>query len=363
MTLTHSVIVSLVIWGIYLFVFWKIGNPFPILSKEHGMFALEPGMSRIGVIGVTVMAILSGFGAVNSPYTYLFYFLRPVSDDEIQQSQRHYLKVIDLINSKKRKLSLQKQIDYSPLSISDDSQSFFSGLVNRIVKPVRETTRRFTVDTNSLENDIAVLEEISQELLRELDDMYYEKDRYNFSKTWQGKYFNALGYLFSVYCVYKIFMTSINIALDRVGKKDPVTYILEILVHYCGLDVNLQFWSQYASFLFVGIIIVASIRGLLIYMMKIFRIVAVKDSSINQTSWVILILAQIMGMYFVSCVLMLRTCLPPSYRQIITAILEGIHFDFYSRWFDVIFLVSAISSVAFLYIVANKKKYPRMATT
>jgi len=150
--------------------------------------------------------------------------------------------------------------------------------------------------------------------------------------------------------------------LGRVGKKDPVTYGLEILVHYCGVDVNLQFWSQYASFLFVGIIIIASIRGLLIYMMKIFRLFA-SSNNLNQSSWVILMLAQIMGMYFVSCVLMLRTNLPPSYRQIITGILQGIHFDFYSRWFDVIFLLSSFSSIAFLYITANRKKYPRSSSS
>ena len=172
-------------------------------------------MSRIGVIGVTVMAILSGFGAVNSPYSYLFYFLRPVSDDEIQQTQRHYLKVIDLVNTKKRRLAIQREATSSADSLSTNDESthtsFFSGVVNRIVKPVRETTRLLVSSESpqTLENDISVLEEISQELLRELDDLYYEKDRFDFSKTWQGKYFNALGYVFSAYCIYKILMVRI----------------------------------------------------------------------------------------------------------------------------------------------------------
>lgn len=114
---------SSVIWCFILYLFWKIGDPFPILSPKHGIISIEQCISRVGVIGVTVMACLSGFGAVNCPYTYMSYFVkyniiffnklklnlkiklfnRKVSDLDVQTMEKRLLQTNDMIIHKKKR--------------------------------------------------------------------------------------------------------------------------------------------------------------------------------------------------------------------------------------------------------------------
>lgn len=98
-----------VIWILYLYGFWRIGDPFPLLSVSKGIFTLEQAVSRIGVVGVTVMAILSGFGAVNYPYTNMTYFIRSVSQSDVINVERKLMHTMDMILSKKKRIALDRR--------------------------------------------------------------------------------------------------------------------------------------------------------------------------------------------------------------------------------------------------------------
>ena len=68
---------------------------------------------------------------------------------------------------------------------------------------------------------------------------------------------------------------------DRVGRVDPVTKGLEIAVHWVGLSIDFNFWSQHVSFLLVGCIVVTSIRGLLLTLTKVCLLLFFQDCSSN----------------------------------------------------------------------------------
>uniref|UniRef100_A0A672K7E6 Golgi pH regulator n=1 Tax=Sinocyclocheilus grahami TaxID=75366 RepID=A0A672K7E6_SINGR len=299
---------SCVVWFTFMYFFWKLGDPFPILSPKHGILSIEQLISRVGVIGVTLMALLSGFGAVNCPYTYMSYFLRNVTDSDILALERRLLQTMDMIVSKKKRIAMTRRQMYQR-GEEQNKQTGFWGMIKSVT-----SSPSGSENLSVIQQEVDALEELSRQLFLETVDLQATKERIEYSKTFQGKYFNFLGYFFSIYCVWKIFMV--------------------------------KFWSQHISFILVGIIIVTSIRGLLITLTKFFYAI----SSSKSSNVIVLVLAQIMGMYFVSSVLLMRMSMPLEYRTIVTEVLGELQFNFYHRWFDVIFLVSALSSILFLYL-------------
>lgn len=39
---------SVITWVIYIAIFWKIGDPFPIHNPKHGVLSVETCISRVG---------------------------------------------------------------------------------------------------------------------------------------------------------------------------------------------------------------------------------------------------------------------------------------------------------------------------
>merc|ERR1712179_220091 len=118
-----------------------------------------------------------------------------------------------------------------------------------------------------------------------------------------------------------------------------------ILINWFGFNIDVAMWSQQFSFIVVGIIVVTSTRGLLLTMSKFF----IWISSSKSSNVLVLFFSQIMGMN-----------MPPEYKAIITSVLGDLQFNFYHRWFDVTFLVSATATLALLYLAHKREPVEQM---
>lgn len=241
------------------------------------------------------MASLSGFGSIAFPVTHIKFFMKNISSKDIKQYEKNVRSTLNEIAEKKKELYLMNSNE------SKKREQRLFGFVSSITNTFSQNTT-----TAKLKNEINVLEEIFINQFNELNEIKREKMRVLTSKTWKGFVYNGLGYFFSGYCIYKIFTSLVNLIYGRRVRVDPITRILS----FVNLGYDMEFLSQTISLILIIIMILLTIRGLLGKIFKLFSEWSASFSSSN----VALFLAQIMGMCFVSSVILIRTNLPEEYR-------------------------------------------------
>jgi hypothetical protein len=100
----------------------------------------------------------------------------------------------------------------------------FASLLNtsHICKYLRPTcnsslTSQSKTNMPLIKQEVSTYEDISQ-LYSDLIELQAIQQRIEYSKTLKGKYYHVLGHFFSLYCIWKIFISFVNIIFNRVGK-------------------------------------------------------------------------------------------------------------------------------------------------
>lgn len=140
----YSTPLTIILWLFYLYWFWRIGDPFPLLTLNRGIFTIEQGVSRIGVVGVTVMAILSGFGAVNFPYTNMDYFMVHVTQNDVLGVERKLMNTTDMILAKKKRIALERR---NRLKQPNTTKNSIWGLITSVTNSSNHSESKIFVNT------------------------------------------------------------------------------------------------------------------------------------------------------------------------------------------------------------------------
>jgi hypothetical protein len=160
--------------------------------------------------------------------------------------------------------------------------------------------------TENRKQEIAGAQKLNAELFLRYNDRVERHLRQQFSATLLGRFYNVLGYFYSSYCLYKIVICSINIVFNRRAGIDPISRVLGICLHWFYLDLEVEFWAQWISFAMVGVMAIASFRGFLNLMFRLFTHYTTAATSNSA----ILFASNLMGMYFLASLLLFRVNLP-----------------------------------------------------
>ncbi|MES1915836.1 MAG: hypothetical protein MHM6MM_007729 [Cercozoa sp. M6MM] len=308
----------------FYYVFHLLGVWFPLTSAGTVLSPFELALGRVGVLGVTVSAVLSGFGAVNCPFEYLAWFALSVDDTAVAEARARVTRAMDQLSHAKRRHCRQRQRKLREGKNSWFLPSLFS-------------------NENSLDSEIEVLEQLCHSELASYEELTQLKKSTERRKTWLGRVQNVLGYVMAGLCVQKVVMATVNIALNKKRRMDPITRFLELfLTHAVHVQIDVEAMSQGLSFLFVGVLVFTQMRGFLLTLLKLSPLLAVSPAAMA------LGLCEVMGAYFTACLLLMRMNLPLRFRRGITQVLGGLEFQFYHHWFDVIFVLAAVLSVGLL---------------
>lgn len=184
----------------------------------------------------------------------------------------------------------------------------------------------YSLEIKSLQAEIKGLEVMESQMSHDLQLMKRRKEIGELSKTWSGKALKALGWAFSVYCMYRVAMVSILLAKrptmqgkstktlnfrcrahiqsllnlifggalssgsGRSNPSDVTSAILSRVAEALGLEIDVHTWTKAIGLVLTGSIILVNINAVLGYVSRGFRATSAGVSA----SFMLLFLSQLM---------------------------------------------------------------------
>ncbi|WIA34566.1 hypothetical protein OEZ86_012887 [Tetradesmus obliquus] len=394
-------------YAAFLYCFWRLGRN---LALGGSLFSTGQAISRLGVLGTWIISILSGYAAVDFPYSYLSLFIRPVEAGEINAMEEQYRQALEVCAEKKKRILLiSQEVGRQPAKSARQGAGLFGALSSMIglggssPGSPRETLR-------ALNNELATWETLAQALLVELLELKAHHAKALDSRSLLGHLRNGLGYAMSGYCVYRVLTSAKALLFGEDFSSDPVSrslgFALRRLSHE-KLVIDPALLNQYVTLLFIGTISALSIRAFLKNASRIFSTLsnvrgwfgfgssssgfgsvggsAASGSAANASSGsgrglsglgrgrnsssvaggtgaaasgagagsgasLVLMLSELTGVYSISSLLLIRRNVPVKYRAAIDGVLGGeLEFQYFHRWFNGLFIASALVTAILYY--------------
>lgn len=335
----------------FLFGFWAIGAILPesttiaeSIKDQNSLF--QACLDRLGITGVSLMALLSGFASVSAIWQTFGPKPRPVTEAEITRKQAGLDATIDMIAEKKEKLGhLGRKTAEMP------NQGFWG----RTVGSFRGNAE--SQEKQTLEMEISGLEIMASSLESSLNILRVRRGDQLRATTKAGRLSLGLSNIFACYCVYRIGMTTFNVTRrifsggpSTSSETDPVTYTIALFARHIYPSLDQESWAQQISFLLSGAMLLASFSAVTqtFHLFSRFMPSALHATKTNFA----LLISQISGMYVISSALMLRGMMPKEVGSVINSALGAglLEPAWVQRWFEGFFILAVVGTAIGIFL-------------
>ncbi|KAL0931169.1 Golgi pH regulator [Colletotrichum truncatum] len=329
----------------WLFAFWSLGSAVGLdKTTTAGGGILRACLERIGVIGISLMAMLSGFAAVSSPWHTLGTVSerrkRPVTETDVSRKQAGLDATNEMLLTKRHRLqALERKAAESQAAASSSG-----GFMGKMLGAVRGMGGE-EAEMKALRLEIAGLETMEANLNSSLGMMRSRQAADARAATPLGKILAVPHYIFSLYCLYRILATTLA-TLRRAyypaasfSSSDPINRFLGLLARHWDPKLDQIAWARQISFLLSGVILAASANSVL----QTFHIFSkwMPGLLYQAQANLALLIGQIAAVYVISAALLLRSNLPREMGSAVGDALEGaLEPRFVDWWFEGWFLMS-----------------------
>ncbi|KLT45435.1 hypothetical protein CC85DRAFT_134821 [Cutaneotrichosporon oleaginosum] len=314
LSLTARVLISLIPFAIYVFLFTRIPPYITAVKPADDSWAegwegggwLESSLGRVVVLGVVVIAGLSGIGAVVTAWDYLEQAAgtrRVVTDADVLQAERSLYRVRHDAQAKRDEIERIARNEPEP-----------SGWMTRVFGT------KVGQELSALNTELRTLEVMEADIARSVATLRARHKAQGFRATLKGTVYNILGYIFAIYCVARLllcaasllspFATSTATTEPTKGNSngDWISFVLALALSGLDADADVARWSRTISLLFTGALVVSSLAMVLRWLARVLRL----TSRTVGAGFLLLTLGQLFAMYVISLLVQLRSSLPPS---------------------------------------------------